>query len=65
MNKIGFLPYYSYSVSSCGKSNAVMQNSYSVDKQAGNTRNNEYMTSQASSASRAYGLSFINHNKTS
>lgn len=64
MDKIGFLPYYSYSVSSCGKSNAVMQNSYSVDKQAGNTRNNEYMTSQASSASRAYGLSFINHNKT-
>ena len=64
MDKIGILPYYSYSVPSCGKSNAFVQNSSLVEKQDDNTRNNEYMTSQASSASRAYGLSYVNHNKT-
>ena len=63
MNKIGYNPCYNYNVISKGENRT---NSPAISDAENRTQhsNQEYMTSQVSSASRAYGLSFVNHNKT-
>ena len=63
MNKIGYIPYYSYNVVSKGENKTDSPNISDAENRT-QRPNQEYMTSQVSSASRAYGLSFVNHNKT-
>lgn len=63
MNKIGYIPYYNYNVVSKGE-NKIDSPTISVAENRTQRSSQEYMTSQVSSASRAYGLSFVNHNKT-
>lgn len=63
MNKIGYTPYYNYNVVSRGENKTNSPNNSDVENRI-QYSNQEYMTSQISSASRAYGLSFVNHNKT-
>ena len=63
MNKIGYIPYCNNNVVSKGDDKT---NSPTISDTENRTQHSsqEYMTSQVSSASRAYGLSFVNHNKT-
>ena len=61
MNKITNIPFYNYNVSLKG-ANETLQTSYKENKLQ--NFSNEYMSSDVSSASRAYGLSFVNKNKT-
>lgn len=63
MDKIGYIPYYSYNVVSKGENKTNSPNIFDTENRAQGP-NQEYMTTQVSSASRAYGLSFVNHNKT-
>ena len=63
MNKIGYTPYYNYNVVSKGENKTNSPNISDAENRTQRS-NQEYMTSQVSSASRAYGLSFVNHNKT-
>ena len=63
MNKIGYTPYYNYNVVSRGENKTNSPINSDVENRT-QYFNQEYMTSQISSASRAYGLSFVNHNKT-
>lgn len=61
MNKISNMPFYNYNVSLKG-SNQTLQPIHDNNKLQNSS--NDYMSSDISSASRAYGLSFINKNKT-
>ena len=61
MNKISNIPFYNYNVS-LKASNEALQTSHNENKLQ--NFSNEYMSSDVSSASRAYGLSFVNKNKT-
>ncbi len=61
MNKISNMPFYNYNVSLKG-SNQTLQPIHDDNKLQNSS--NDYMSSDISSASRAYGLSFINKNKT-
>jgi DNA polymerase-3 subunit delta len=61
MNKITNIPFYNYNVSLKG-ANETLQTSHKENKLQ--NFSNEYMSSDVSSASRAYGLSFVNKNKT-
>lgn len=62
MNKINNLPFPNYNISLKG----VNKKSSKTDDSINNCleSSNEYMSSDVSSAARAYGLSFINQNKT-
>ena len=61
MNKISNISFYNYNVSLKG-SNETLQTNHNENKLQ--NFSNEYMSSDVSSASRAYGLSFVNKNKT-
>ncbi len=61
MNKISTIPFYNYNVS-LKASNEALQTNHNENKLQ--NFSNEYMSSDVSSASRAYGLSFVNKNKT-
>ncbi len=61
MNKINYIPNYNYNISLKGKEESPQLAS---DYNNNHSNSTEYMTSDISSASRAYGLSFINKNKT-
>ena len=61
MDKISNTPFYNYNVS-LKASNEALQTSHNGNKLP--NFSNEYMSSDVSSASRAYGLSFVNKNKT-
>lgn len=60
MDRINFTPNYGYNTPLKGN----MNYSYDTDYPRNCQNNTEYMTSDISSASRAYGLSFVNKNKT-
>jgi len=62
MDKINNIPLYNYNVTLKGNNPEAEQ----IDCSDNKCKNysNEYMSSDTSSASRAYGLSFINKNKT-
>ena len=62
MNKINNIPFYNYNIPLKGNSHEAEQSDCSDNKCK--NYSNEYMSSDISSASRAYGLSFINKNKT-
>ena len=62
MEKINNIPFYNYNVSLKGNRHETEQINCSDNKCK--SYSNEYMSSDISSASRAYGLSFINKNKT-
>ena len=62
MNKINNIPFHYYNISLKGNSHEAEQLDCSDNKCKNHS--NEYMSSDISSASRAYGLSFINKNKT-
>lgn len=62
MNKINNVPFYNYNVSLKGNNHEAKQLDCSDNKCK--NYSNEYTSSDISSASRAYGLSFINKNKT-
>ena len=61
MNKINNIPFHNYNILFKGNGYEAEQ----VDCSDNNSKNysKEYMSSDISSASRAYGLSFINKNK--
>ena len=61
MNKICNIPFCNYNVSLKG-SNETLQTCHNEHKLQ--NFSNEYISSDVSSASRAYGLSFVNKNKT-
>ena len=61
MDKISNTPFYNYNVS-LKASNEALQTRHNENKLP--NFSNEYMSSDVSSASRAYGLSFVNKNKT-
>ena len=62
MNEINYVPLYSYNVSLNNKNDKTnLKNCYSNIRSDYST---DYMSSDVSSASRAYGLSFVNKNKT-
>lgn len=63
MKKIGYIPYYNYNVVSKGEAQSDSPNTSNAGKGT-QYLNKEYMTPQISLASRAYGLSFVNYNKT-
>lgn len=61
MDRINYIPNYNYNISLKGKGeNPQLKSDYNN----GFSSSTEYMASDISSASRAYGLSFINKNKT-
>ena len=62
MDKINSRIYPNYNIALKGNDNNELPNKLSENKTIKN--NTEYMTSDISSASRAYGLSFVNKNKT-
>ena len=62
MEKINNIPFHNYNISLKGNSHVAERLDGSDTKCKNNS--NEYMSSDISSASRAYGLSFINKNKT-
>lgn len=62
MNKINSIPFHNYNISLKGNNHEAEQLDCSDNKCK--NYSNEYMSSEISSASRAYGLSFINKNKT-
>ena len=61
MNKITNIPFHNYNISLKG-SNEPKQHINPEYKLQNYSK--EYMSSEISSASRAYGLSFVNKNKT-